>query len=575
MMNRQTERTHSDGMTDAHNGLALIVVLIVLLLLSLAGCGTGTSSSDGGTASTQLNLVANTAEQSQIASRVPQVARIEIEISGPDIATQTNSVPVSNPQSIDLTINAPLGDNRTIRVRAFDSGNKLLFSGQQGGITLPSASPITITVSLPFVLTVTVTKQGTANGTVTSSPAGIDCPGTCSNDFDAGESVTLTASASPGSIFTGWSGGGCSGTGPCALVMNSDQTVTATFAAAPSGTATLTVTKAGTGTGTVTSNVGGINCGPTCNSASGTFAIGTQVILTASPAAGSTFAGWSGGGCSGTAPCTVTVTGNVTVTATFNAVAPTTATLTVTKAGTGTGTVTSSPPGINCGNDCSNSYTIGTIVTLTASPAAGSVFVGWSVGGCGGTSCTVTMTGNQTVTATFSPVSMATLTVSKQGAGSGTVTSSPAGISCGNTCSAGFASGSAVTLTATAAAGSTFAGWSGGGCSGTGTCTTTMATNQTVVATFNVALVLRTLTVTRTGSGNGTVTSSPAGISCGAVCTFNFADGTVVTLTATPAAGDTFGGWSGGGGGNNNCNNAATCTLTMDRTRSISARFNP
>ena len=573
MMNRQTERTHSGGMTDAHNGLALIVVLIVLLLLSLAGCGTGGDGTTGGnTAPTQLTLVPNPAQQTQITPLVSQVATVEVEVSGPDIATQTNSVPVTPGQDIQLSVNAPLGDNRTVRVRAFDSRSPsiLLFSGSSPSVTLPPSGPIQITVFLPF--RVTINKQGNGNGTVTSSPPGFPCGANCL-DFDHDTPATLTASAAPGSTFTGWSGGGCSGTGSC--VVHDTATVGASFAAAPSGTATLTVTKAGTGTGTVTSNVGGINCGPTCNSASGTFAIGTQVILTASPAAGSTFAGWSGGGCSGTAPCTVTVTGNVTVTATFNAVAPTTATLTVTKAGTGTGTVTSSPPGINCGNDCSNSYTIGTIVTLTASPAAGSVFVGWSVGGCGGTSCTVTMTGNQTVTATFSPVSMATLTVSKQGAGSGTVTSSPAGISCGNTCSAGFASGSAVTLTATAAAGSTFAGWSGGGCSGTGTCTTTMATSQTVVATFNVVPVLRTLTVTRTGSGNGTVTSSPAGISCGAVCTFNFADGTVVTLTATPAAGDTFGGWSGGGGGNNNCNNAATCTLTMDRTRSISARFNP
>ena len=60
-----------------------------------------------------------------------------------------------------------------------------------------------------------------------------------------------------------------------------------------------------------------------------------------------------------------------------------------------------------------------------------------------------------------------TLTVVKAGTGSGTVTSSPAGITCGSTCSALFASGTSVTLTATADSGSTFAGWSGEGCSGT------------------------------------------------------------------------------------------------------------
>jgi hypothetical protein len=63
------------------------------------------------------------------------------------------------------------------------------------------------------------------------------------------------------------------------------------------------------------------------------------------------------------------------------------------------------------------------------------------------------------------------------------VTSSPTGISCGATCSASFASGTAVTLTAAAASGSTFTGWSGA-CSGTGACTVTMSAAQSVTATF-------------------------------------------------------------------------------------------
>ena len=85
-----------------------------------------------------------------------------------------------------------------------------------------------------------------------------------------------------------------------------------------------------------------------------------------------------------------------------------------------------------------------------------------------------------------------TLTVSKTGTGgTGTVTSSnPTGITCGTTCSAAFASGTAVTLTATPAAGSEFAGWSGGGCSGTGTCTVTMSSAQAVTATFNLTPTL-------------------------------------------------------------------------------------
>ena len=78
-------------------------------------------------------------------------------------------------------------------------------------------------------------------------------------------------------------------------------------------------------------------------------------------------------------------------------------TLTVTKQGDGAGTVTSSPGGISCGSDCSQSYPLGTTVTLTASPASGSAFGGFSGAGCSGQGpCTVTMDVARSVTATFS-----------------------------------------------------------------------------------------------------------------------------------------------------------------------------
>jgi hypothetical protein len=78
-----------------------------------------------------------------------------------------------------------------------------------------------------------------------------------------------------------------------------------------------------------------------------------------------------------------------------------------------------------------------------------------------------------------------TLTIAKSGAGSGTVTSSPAGISCGATCSHAYAHGTAVTLTATPAAGSTFAGWSGP-CTGTWNCGVTLNADTTVTAKFSL-----------------------------------------------------------------------------------------
>jgi hypothetical protein len=65
--------------------------------------------------------------------------------------------------------------------------------------------------------------QGT--GTVTSTPSGINCPGgACSASYAAGTRVTLTATATPPSVFVGWSGA-CSGTGPCTVTMNASTTV--------------------------------------------------------------------------------------------------------------------------------------------------------------------------------------------------------------------------------------------------------------------------------------------------------------------------------------------------------------
>jgi hypothetical protein len=161
-------------------------------------------------------------------------------------------------------------------------------------------------------------------------------------------------------------------------------------------------------------------------------------------------------------------------------------TLTVSKAGTGTGTVTSSPAGINCGATCAAAYDFNTSVTLTAA-AVGSTFTGWSGSGCSGTgTCTVTMDAAKSVTATFS-LEAFTLTVSKAGTGSGTVTSSPAGINCGATCAAPYDVNTSVTLTAAAATGSTFTGWSGSGCSGTGTCVVTMDAAKSVTATFTLS----------------------------------------------------------------------------------------
>jgi hypothetical protein len=129
------------------------------------------------------------------------------------------------------------------------------------------------------------------------------------------------------------------------------------------------------------------------------------------------------------------------------------------------------------------------VVTLTAAPVAGSTFIGWT-GACTGTSltCDVTLDAAKSVSATFNLTSSFTLTVLKTGAGSGTVTSSPAPIDCGTTCSGSFPAGSLVTLTATAASGSTFTGWSGATCSGTAPCPVSVNAATSITANFIPAL---------------------------------------------------------------------------------------
>ncbi len=110
-----------------------------------------------------------------------------------------------------------------------------------------------------------------------------------------------------------------------------------------------------------------------------------------------------------------------------------------------------------------------------------------------------------------------TMVIAKTGAGAGTVTSADSKIDCGSDCSATYPSCSEVALTAMAASGSTFAGWSGGECSGTGSCTVTMNENLTVTATFDLIPTTTTtaaVTTTTTTIGGTTTTTTVSGKPC-------------------------------------------------------------
>ncbi|HWU87283.1 MAG TPA: hypothetical protein VN253_08410, partial [Kofleriaceae bacterium] len=322
----------------------------------------------------------------------------------------------------------------------------------------------------------------------------------------------------------------------------SDPIFTGIDAQSPPGTAILTVSRNGAATGTVSSNPGGITCGASC---SAIFPLGTVVTLTATPDTGAEFAGWSGGGCSGSAPtCMVTVAAATTVTATFEVA---TYPVMIHLGGAGTGMVVAPAAGIICPGTCTAMVPHGGQLSLTASTGASSLFMGWTVNGggtaCAGTgACASTITGPTTITATFALYQ--SLEVTKSGNGNGTVTSNPTGITCGADCSESYPPGTTVTLTATAAGDSIFMGWSGGGCAGSGTCSVDV--NGATMVTADFALKRYDLTVTKAGLGAGTVMSAPAGIDCGATCTAAYDAGTLVTLTASPAAGSLFAGWSGG-----------------------------
>lgn len=161
--------------------------------------------------------------------------------------------------------------------------------------------------------------------------------------------------------------------------------------------------------------------------------------------------------------------------------------LTTMKSGTGTGIISAMDTLINCGTDCSEWYSNGTVVTLSTSADANSRFNGWG-GACSGTAatCTVTMDASKSVTATFNRTSF-NLNVSRKGRGS--VTSNDGLINCGTDCSETYTARTSVTLTATPSAGYVFTGWSGGGCSGPGSCTVSMNADKTVRATFSAAAV--------------------------------------------------------------------------------------
>ncbi len=179
-------------------------------------------------------------------------------------------------------------------------------------VTIGASDETVHAVFLPNKHTLTLTPTGPGSLAADSGPISA-CEaggGVCAGEYIEGATVTLTATPAPHQAVS-WSGCTNSSQDTCEVQIGaSDLGVQASFAQA---THALTLTKAGTGQGTLTCN------GAPCAS---TYPDATALTLTATPASGSTFAGWSGEGCSGTGACHLTLQADTHVIATFTATTP-------------------------------------------------------------------------------------------------------------------------------------------------------------------------------------------------------------------------------------------------------------
>lgn len=167
--------------------------------------------------------------------------------------TETCTVQVAYNPTAAAPASAPMGaalKSLSLSAEGTSSGTSNTKVATLNIATNDPANPVLAVPMSAYTGTLTIAKTGYGSGLVTSNSGGINCGTTCTG---TDTSLTLTATPDAGSIFTGWSGGGCAGTGTCTIVMSSDATVTAMFdtilpwvtvnpVANPSKTSTQTLT---------------------------------------------------------------------------------------------------------------------------------------------------------------------------------------------------------------------------------------------------------------------------------------------------------------------------------------------
>jgi formylglycine-generating enzyme required for sulfatase activity len=386
-------------------------------------------------------------------------------------------------------------------------------------------------------------------------PTGLRCPGDCEELVPPGTAVELSASPGEDARLVGWDGPCEDATAPiCAFSMPSGPVeVVARFGPASH---TLTVEIDATVSATVASTPPGLVCPGRC---SARFPADAEVELEARVGPEATPPRWSGD-CEG-ARCRVRLDGDRSVR--LSAARRQWRLALAVESGQGSLIADGALDALRCPGSCTGTVAHGGAVRLRAEPDAGWRLAAWT-GACADASaeCRLVLTSSAAAGVRFERVRHR-VRLRAAGDGRGRLVSSPAGLDCGAVCEAEFDALVPVTVTATPALGSRFQGWDGA-CSGDGACVLPLDAPAELTARF--ALEPVRLVVTATGSGAGTVVSTPAGIDCGSACDLVLPYGSVVGLVATASASSRFLGWGGDCG-------ADPCSVVLDAERRVSARF--
>ena len=323
---------------------------------------------------------------------------------------------------------------------------------------------------------------------------------------------------------------------------------------------TLQILLIGAARGVVRSETAGLRCDDAC---AADYPVGTQVSLVAEAGPEARFAGWRGGGCGYDANCTAFMWDNLKIEARFE---PETraAQVSLTVATVGPGRVTVAGTSLACPGQCTAEFEKGGTVVLVATATASAGFAGWSGGGCEGLdpTCALRLDDDTQVVATFTAQpERVGINIILQGAGGGTVRDEAGLLDCPDvSCAAEQNVGDVVHLTAASAPGASFRGWTGvPGCSQAPSCSFAVVDRTVVGARFEPDMTR--VMVTKSGPGDGNVSSSIGGLDCGAVCSTVVPIGTQLILTATPGARYWFAGWSGACSGRE-----TTCRLSAGST---------